>query len=291
MPQAMLRTERTDDVAQFERMEFLTLDQLHVRPQVRREFDEESLQGLAMSLKEVGQLQPIRVRLEDGKHFIVDGERRYRAAKLAGLKGLNAVVESRVLKEGDILLQSLISNIQREDLKPIEKSEGFSKLMATTGWSANELAAKTGVSNGTITRSLALLTLPDSIREQIATGVIPASAGYELSRVEDAGQQQELANEFAAGRLTRDSLAGAIKTRTKNPAKSSTKSRSSATGRATAQLGDGRTVTVVGPSLTLDGVIEILELLLQKARRERPRGISLGTFLAILKNQNQSPVA
>lgn len=287
MPQTMPRAERTEDVAQFERMEFLTLDQLHVRPQVRREFDEESLQGLAMSLESVGQLQPIRGRLEDGKYVIVDGERRFRAAKLAGLKGLNAVVESRVLKEGDILLQSLISNIQREDLKPLEKAEGFSKLMVATGWSASELALKSGVSNGAITRSLALLTLPESIRECVACGSINASAAYELSRVEDAGQQQELASKLAAG-LTRDGLAGEIKAQSKSPAKGSTKGPSVATGRATAHLGEGRSVTIVGPVLNLQAVIGILEELLLKARKSRPTGIELGTFLALLKDQSRT---
>ena len=190
MSLAVSRSERAVDAAQLERMEFLTLDQLHVRPQVRSEFDAESLQGLAMSLAEVGQLQPIRIRLEDGKRFIVDGERRFQAAKLAGLKGLNCVVETRSLKDGEILLQQLIANIQREDLQPMEKAEGFSKLMTATGWNASEVAAKSGVSNGTVTRLLALLTLPESIRECVACGSINASAAYELSRVEDAGEQR-----------------------------------------------------------------------------------------------------
>ncbi len=282
------RSERAVDAAQFERMEFLTLDQLHVQPQVRTKFDEESLQGLAMSLKSAGQLLPIRVRLQDGKYFIVDGERRFRAAKLAGLNGLNCVVESRSLKEGDILLQNLIANIQRDDLQPMEKAEGFAKLMSATGWIASEVAAKSGVSNGTITRSLALLTLPESIQDQVITGVIPASAAYELSRVEDSGQQQELANQFAAGRLTRDRLAGAIKARAKSPAKGRMEAPSVATGRATALLSEGRTVTVVGRSLSLEGFIGILEELLLKARKSRPTGIELGTFLALLKDQNRT---
>jgi len=264
-----------------EQIQHIPLDKIVAEVQVRKAFDEEGLVGLAAMLKDVGQLQPCRVRKSKDAFVIVDGERRYRAAKLAGLTTLAVIIEGKDLCEGEVLQRQLIANCQREDLTPLEKAKGIAELMKSTGWKAGEAATRLGTSNGTATRLLALLSLPESIQDQVASGVIPASAAYELSRVGDAGQQQELANQFAAGRLTRDALAGAIKAQ----AKGTTKDPSSAAGRATAQLGDGRSVTVVGCSLSLEGFIEILEELLAKARKVRPQGVELGTFCKMLRDQ------
>ena len=267
-----------------EQIQHIPLDKIVADVQVRKTFDEEGLVGLATSLTAVGQLQPCRVRKLGDKYVIVDGERRYRAAKLAGLTTLAVIIEGKDLSEGEVIQRQYISNCQREDLSPLEKATAIASLMNVTGWKAGEAATRLGISNGTATRLLALLTLPEPIRDQVAAGVIPASAAYELSRVGDAGQQQELANKFAAGRLTRDALAGAIKAQTKG----TTKVPSVATGRATAQLGEGRTVTVVGHTLNLEGFIEILEEALAKARKVRPQGVELKTFVKMLKDQAQA---
>lgn len=267
-----------------EQIQHIPLDKIVADVQVRKAFDEEGLIGLAASLTAVGQLQPCRVRKLGDKYVIVDGERRYRAAKLAGLTTLAVIIEGKELCEGEVIQRQYISNCQREDLSPLEKATAIASLMNVTGWKAGEAATRLGISNGTATRLLALLTLPEPIRDQVAAGVIPASAAYELSRVGDAGQQQELANKFAAGRLTRDALAGAIKAQTKG----TTKVPSAVTGRATAQLGEGRTVTVVGHSLNLEGFIGILEEALAKARKVRPQGVELKTFVKMLKDQAQA---
>ncbi len=271
-----------------EQIQHIPLDKIVAEVQVRKEMDQEKLDGLAKSFKELGQQQPCRVRKVEDKFVIVVGERRYRAAKLAGLTTLAVIVEGKDLCDGEVLQRQIIENLQRENLTALETATGIAELMKATGWKVGEAATRLGISNASATRLLALLTLPKSIQDQVITGVIPASAAYELSRVEDSGQQQELANQFAAGRLTRDGLAGAIKAQAKSPAKGSTKGPSVATGRATAQLGEGRTVTVVGRSLSLEGFIEILEELLAKARKSRPTGIELGTFLALLKDQSRT---
>lgn len=264
-----------------EQIQYIPLDKIEVEPQVRKSFDEESLESLVASLKAVGQLQPIRVRKVADKFRVVCGERRTRAARLAGLTTLAAIIEGRDLSEGEVLQRQIIENCQRENLCPIEKARGITRLMEVTGWKIGEAAAKLGMSAGMATKLLGVLKLAEPIQQQVASGAIAVSAAYELSRVDDAAVQSELAGELAAGRLTRDGLTGAIKARS-NPNKPS---KSELTTRVTALLSGGRTVTVTGPSLNLEGFIELVEELLTKARKVRPQGVELGTFAKMLRDQ------
>ena len=259
----------------------LAIDEITVLPQIRERFEESSIDGMAQSIREVGILQPIRIRLEGGQRIIVDGERRFRAAKRVGLLTVPVVIEEQPLSEADVIQRSLVANCQREDLTPLEKARAMATLMRATGSQAGEVATKCGLSNATVTRTLALLTLPEAIRERVNSGQIPASAAYELARVKDPQQQSELAYQLAAGRLTRDGLAGALKARRKGGGVlSAAKPR-----RAIAFLGAGRSVTVVGDCSTLDAFIEALEEALAKARKARPQGLALTTFCKMLKDQ------
>jgi ParB family chromosome partitioning protein len=212
---------------------------------------------------------------------MVDGYHRYAAAVKAKWKMLATMVEQRELCEGEILQRQLIVNCLREDLSPLEKAAGMQRLMELTEWPANRVAAELGFSPATVTRLLALLSLPESIIGQVQTGKIPASAAYELARIDDPVRQAELAGQLAAGELTRDGLSGAQKAARKKPDGNG----GTQAVRATAQLGADRSVTVSGPSLTLDGLIQILEELLAKARRERTRGVELSTFVKVLRDQ------
>lgn len=258
----------------------IALQKLEAVPQVRTRFCEEDLAGLAETLKQQGQLQPIRVRMVGGKYFITDGERRFRAAKLAGLQELEAIIEERELSPPEITERSLIANCQREDLTPLEKARGIDSLMTETGWNASEVAQRLGMSNPTVSRLLTLLTLPEEIQEQVASGKIAPSAAAELAKVKDAERRSDLAGQLASGKLTRDEVAKAAK----KPKRRSSVPKP-ASERLIAMLGLGRVVSVLAPSLSMESVIELLEELLAKARKAKSQSLSLATFSKLLEDQ------
>ena len=143
--------------------------------QPRHEFDEEAINALAASIKEHGVLQPIVVTKEDGKYKIVAGERRWRASKIAGKKTIPAIVRS--LDFQNRLELSLIENAQREDLNPIELATAYAKLQSQFNLTAEDIAAKVGKSEYSITNTMRLLNLPDDVKkimvkEKLSEGVM-----------------------------------------------------------------------------------------------------------------------
>ena len=141
-----------------------------IRPnknQPRKDFDSQKMEELTLSIKEKGILQPIAVReLKDGLYEIIAGERRYRAAKEIGLKSIPAYVIS-INKEAEVMEYALIENIQRDNLNPIEASEGFEVLRNKYRLSQKEIAKRVGKSRSVIANSLRLLNLPNSIKDDI----------------------------------------------------------------------------------------------------------------------------
>ena len=143
--------------------------------QPRREFSQEALEALAASIKEHGVLQPIVVTKEDGKYKIVAGERRWRAARLAGLDKIPAIV--RTLDSQNRLELSIIENAQREDLNAIELATAYAKLQTQFNLTAEEIGAKVGKSEQTVNNTLRLLTLPEEakqimVKEKLTEGVM-----------------------------------------------------------------------------------------------------------------------
>lgn len=143
--------------------------------QPRREFNKEALEALAASIKEHGVLQPIVVTKEDGKYKIVAGERRWRAAKIAELDKIPAIV--RTLDSQNRLELSIIENAQREDLNPLELATAYAKLQTQFNLTPEEIGAKVGKSEQTINNTLRLLTLPESakkimVKEKLTEGVM-----------------------------------------------------------------------------------------------------------------------
>ena len=143
--------------------------------QPRREFDKEAIEALAASIKEHGVLQPIVVTKEDGKYKIVAGERRWRASKIAGLTTIPAII--RTLDSQNRLELSIIENAQREDLNPLELATAYAKLENQFNLSTEDIAAKVGKSESSVTNTLRLLNLPEAakkimIEKKLSEGVM-----------------------------------------------------------------------------------------------------------------------
>ena len=183
--------------------------------QPREEFESESLQRLADSMKTKGQLQPIRVRWDDGRgvYVIIMGERRWRAAVIAGLSMMTCVLQEGVLNPGEQLAIQLVENALREDLRPIEQAKAYRRLMETHGWSGNRLAKELAVDQAAVSRALSLLDLPDVLQAKIEAGVLPSRTAYEIGKLADASEQIALAERVAVGEITRDQVQATVKAR------------------------------------------------------------------------------
>lgn len=190
--------------------------------QPRTEFDAAEIEQLAQSIRDKGQLHPIRVRWSElhGKWIIISGERRYRATKQAGLPSIECHFQEGELTKTDILEQQLIENLLRQDLKPVEEAKAFNQLLSLNGWSGKELAEAIRVNPSKITRALALLKLPDDIQKQVESGDISARAAYELSKLDSDDQRRAALakGEQTSGEMTIDTVKKQVRQRQGKPA-------------------------------------------------------------------------
>jgi ParB family transcriptional regulator, chromosome partitioning protein len=168
--------------------------------QPRTIFDEETLSALAVSIQEVGVLQPIVVRRTGEAFELIAGERRLRAAKAAGLATIPVVV--RESDDAESLREALIENIHREDLNPIELAEAFRELLEELGLKQETLAERLGMSRSHIANTIRLLQLPADAQQLLAGGKIQAGHGRALLSLADSEAQTTLALRIAAEDLT-----------------------------------------------------------------------------------------
>ena len=169
--------------------------------QPRKRFDQESLSDLADSIRAHGIIQPLTVRrLASGYYQIIAGERRWRAAKLAGLEEVPAVIieadDRKVMELG------LIENLQREDLNPIEEAMGYRALVEDYGLTQEEVARQVGKSRPAIANALRLMGLPDAVRQLLEEGKLSAGHGRALLTLSDGGLQRKLAQKIVAEDLS-----------------------------------------------------------------------------------------
>jgi ParB family chromosome partitioning protein len=168
--------------------------------QPRTLFDEESLESLARSIQEVGVLQPVVVRRLDTGYELVAGERRLRAARLAGLATIPAVI--RDADDTDSLRDALIENIHRADLGPMELAEAFAELLEDLGVTQETLAERLGVSRPHIANTIRLLQLPPDVQHLLAEGRLTAGHGRALLGLDDPDAQVSLGLRAAAEELS-----------------------------------------------------------------------------------------
>lgn len=168
--------------------------------QPRQSFDEESLEALARSIREVGVLQPIVVRVLNGGYELVAGERRLRAAKVAGLATIPAVI--RTTDDTESLREALIENIHRQDLGALEQAAAFQELQDDLGVNQEALAERLGHSRSHVTNTIRLLQLPGEVQRLLAEGSISAGHARALLGVEDSEARLTLALRIAAEGLS-----------------------------------------------------------------------------------------
>ncbi|MBS7299972.1 MAG: ParB/RepB/Spo0J family partition protein [Eubacteriales bacterium] len=170
----------------------IAVSQLDPNPdQPRRTFDTQALEALAESIRQAGVLQPLLVVENGARYRIVAGERRYRAARMAGLQSVPCVV--RDMTEQERMEAALIENLQREDLNPIEEATGIRALMEECGYTQELAAKRVGRSRPAVANLLRLLQLPESIRELVKAGELSAGHARVLAGLADESRQLALA--------------------------------------------------------------------------------------------------
>jgi ParB family transcriptional regulator, chromosome partitioning protein len=169
--------------------------------QPRRSFDEDALDELAESIREVGLLQPVVVRAAGpGRYELVMGERRWRAAQRAGLSEIGAIVKQT--QDDDLLRDALIENLHRQQLDPLEEAAAYQQLLDDFGATHEELARKIGRSRPHVSNTLRLLNLPPSVQKRVAAGVLSAGHARALLGLADPESLERLASRIVAEGLS-----------------------------------------------------------------------------------------
>jgi len=190
---ALLSSDRTIDLGS-EPTEVETESIVPGSMQPRTHFDEASLQGLAESIRSHGIVQPLLVRRRGDRYELIAGERRWRAARLAGLAKVPVVVKE--VPDDNLLEIALIENIQREDLNPIEEAQAYKKLIETVGLTQEALAGRVGRDRSYITNYLRLLRLPDDLQQLLIEGRLSTGHARTLLALSHVDQQRRMARKI-----------------------------------------------------------------------------------------------
>jgi len=190
--------EAADDIE----IRHIAVDEIEANPdQPRLTFDEETLEELAASVVIHGVLQPVLVRpVGEGRYQLIAGERRWRASRIAGLEEIPAIVEH--IDDDAALEISIIENLQREDLSPLDEAAMYERMTTQHGYSLRKLASKLGKDKGYVENRLRLADAPEEIRELVSLRKDTLSHAYELLKVDDPRKRKRLARQVAKGELS-----------------------------------------------------------------------------------------
>ncbi len=179
----------------------IELDKIYTNPnQPRKNFDKESLNELAESIRIHGLIQPIIVNEMDDGYMVIAGERRYRASKICGLKEIDAIVKKYSSKQ--VAEIAIIENLQREDLNPVEVSKGIKQLMEEFGLTQEKVAERLGKSRSAIANSLRILSLYPEVLDLVERGKVSFGHAKILASIDDYATQVILAKKIAKDKLT-----------------------------------------------------------------------------------------
>jgi ParB family chromosome partitioning protein len=214
--------DRLQGIARAKNAAEIPLDKIDRDPeQPREDFEPGALARLAESIRVRGQLQPIRVRWDEERslYIIVCGERRWRAARMAGLTSMSCVIMDGPISPAELLSLQLVENMVREDLAPIEQARAFRAVMDLNGWSTHDVARELAVDQSSVVRALKLLDLPAVVQEQVEHGTLPPATAYEVSKLDDPDAQAALAARVVAERLSRAETVQAVRRASGRPAR------------------------------------------------------------------------
>ena len=170
------------------------------REQPRKKFDEDALLELSESIKQFGVLQPLLVTERDDYYEIIAGERRWRAAKMAGVKEVPVIIKK--LTEQEIMEISLIENIQREDLNPIEEAQAYKRLLTEFNLKQDEVAERVSKSRTAVTNAMRLLKLNDKVQQMLIDEMLTTGHARALLAIEDQEKQYEVAQKIFDEKLS-----------------------------------------------------------------------------------------
>lgn len=207
---ALIPTDTLEAFSNENAIEKIPLNKLVVNPyQPRKKFDEKTIEELAQSIREHGIIQPIIVRKKGTKYEIVVGERRFRAAKIAQINEIPAIVKDMTNEQ--MMELAILENLQREDLTPIEEAEAYQSLIEKLNFTQEDLANRLGKSRPHITNTLRLLQLPEKIRDLVNDGQLSMGHGRALLGLKNKRKMFEVAEKVIKHSLNVRQLEALIK--------------------------------------------------------------------------------